>query len=452
MSDPEQKRRMVSDGLIHYIAEVKAEILAHDPTALVTMGFFAPELAAPAWYVDTAPLLARADLDFFDFHAYPGSHSLEELAAAFGMENFSAKPIILGEYGAFRHIYPEIGPAARAVTEWQAESCEHGFDGWLYWTYNPAHASAGDRTWGLTDEDGFLMDVLSPANHPDPCAVVAAESDNLAYQKPVRASASLPGEPPANAVDENFESSWGAGGHPPQWIEIDLGASHRISEIRLLAAQYPPGETVHRIRGRSLQGNWIELHTFRQETQAGDWLVFHPETPLEDIQFVRVETLSSPSWSRMNRSQLLKKLDGAWQTFQESYAGLSDAELLEPGVTGAWSVRDIVAHVTWWEEEALIQLPVILEGGTPPRYSLTYGGIDAFNALKAGQKSQLPLEEVLREHEATHRRLIAFIQDAPEEQIFRKTRFRRRLRLDTYSHYPEHTEAIRRWRERRSAG
>ena len=41
----------------------------------------------------------------------------------------------------------------------------------------------------------------------------------------------------------------------------------------------------------------------------------------------------------MDRSQLLKRLDKAWEAFKESYAGLSDSELLEPGVTGAWSAR-----------------------------------------------------------------------------------------------------------------
>jgi len=47
----------------------------------------------------------------------------------------------------------------------------------------------------------------------------------------------------------------------------------------------------------------------------------------------------------------------AWTAFQASYAGLSDAQLMEPGVTGDWSVRDILAHVTTWEEEALTSTP-----------------------------------------------------------------------------------------------
>jgi hypothetical protein len=151
----------------------------------------------------------------------------------------------------------------------------------------------------------------------------------------------------------------------------------------------------------------------------------------------------------MKTSQLLSRLRTAWEELCASYAGLSEAELLEPGVTGDWSLRDIIAHVTWWEEEALKHLPTILAGGRPPRYSVTYGGIDAFNAQMVEQRRKLPLNEVLRQRDDTHRRLIAYIQSAPEEQLVRETRFRRRLRLDTYGHYPEHTAAIEAWRRQR---
>ncbi len=152
----------------------------------------------------------------------------------------------------------------------------------------------------------------------------------------------------------------------------------------------------------------------------------------------------------MDRPQLLKRLDRAWEALTTSYAGLSDSELLKPGVTGLWSIRDIIAHVTWWEEETLTHLPLILGGGTPPRYSVTYGGIDAFNALMTERRGNLWLFEVLRQRDDTHGRLIDFIQSAPEDQFVRETRFRRRLRLDTYGHYPKHAVAIRKWRERRS--
>jgi hypothetical protein len=153
----------------------------------------------------------------------------------------------------------------------------------------------------------------------------------------------------------------------------------------------------------------------------------------------------------VDRPQLLRRLDKAWEDLKASYIGLPDEQLVEPGVTGTWSVRDIIAHVTWWEEEALTHLPVILAGGRPPRYSATYGGIDAFNALMTDRQRNLSLSEVLDERDDTHRRLIDFVQRVPEDQIARETRFRRRLRLDTYGHYPKHAVGIRKWCERQSS-
>jgi hypothetical protein len=150
----------------------------------------------------------------------------------------------------------------------------------------------------------------------------------------------------------------------------------------------------------------------------------------------------------MSRILLLKRLARAWVAFNESYSGLSDAQLLKSGVTGAWSVRDILAHVTTWEEEALKHLPIILKGRTPPRYSVRYGSIDAFNARTTEEKRGLSLPEVRAQLAATHGRLLDFIRSAPEHQLVGATRFRRRLRLDTYGHYPLHAEAIREWRRR----
>jgi hypothetical protein len=149
----------------------------------------------------------------------------------------------------------------------------------------------------------------------------------------------------------------------------------------------------------------------------------------------------------MDRQQLLKRLDKAWMALKASCAGLSDSQLTEPGVMGDWSVKDILAHVTTWEEEALKYLPLILGGGRPPRYSTEYGGIGAFNAQMTEQKRGLSLSEVLRQLNETHRRLIDYVHSAPEEQFTHETRFRRRLRLDTYSHYPIHARAIKEWRQ-----
>jgi hypothetical protein len=150
----------------------------------------------------------------------------------------------------------------------------------------------------------------------------------------------------------------------------------------------------------------------------------------------------------MTRTQLLTRLNKAWSDFSDSYAGLSDAQMSESGVTGKWSVRDILAHVTTWEEEALKHLPTILKGDKPPRYSVTYGGIDAFNRIMTERKKTLTLAEVRSDLQNSHTRLIELVGSVVEDQLLTETPFRHRLRLDTYSHYPKHAEAIRKWRRK----
>jgi len=81
---------------------------------------------------------------------------------------------------------------------------------------------------------------------------------------------------------------------------------------------------------------------------------------------------------------------------------------------------------------------------------VAYGGIDAYNAMMAERKRDVPLSDVLAQQHDTHRRLIDFIQGLSDDQFTRETRFRRRLRLDTYGHYPIHTNAIGEWRQRQS--
>ena len=154
----------------------------------------------------------------------------------------------------------------------------------------------------------------------------------------------------------------------------------------------------------------------------------------------------------MSRARLLKIFEERWNDLLAAYAGLSEAEMTAPGVVGNWSVKDLIAHLSAWEKESLKHVPAILAGRRTPRYSAVYGGIDVFNATSVARDRDLPLTEVLGRRDRTHRRLLALIARLPDEALAGETRVRRRLRLDTYGHYPRHAGAIRRWRERRGVG
>lgn len=157
--------------------------------------------------------------------------------------------------------------------------------------------------------------------------------------------------------------------------------------------------------------------------------------------------------AKSRREKLLETIDGAWSELLASVDGLTDEELHRSGVVGDWSVKDILAHVTTWETEALTHLPEIAAGKPQRRYKDVYGGLDAFNAMRFAENRERSLEEVRSRLGETHQRLLDYLDTVPEELLHSRERFRTRLRWDTYSHYPLHAGHIRAWRERtESAG
>jgi PASTA domain/F5/8 type C domain len=129
---------------------------------------------------------------------------------------------------------------------------------------------------------------------------------NAALRRPVRASRSFGANPPALGVDGDFTSWWGSGDFGRQWIEVDLGAPTPIAALRLLTSQTPAGITAHRVWGRSESGFEHLLAEFDGTTVDGEML--RHDLPTEpDAQFVRVETILSPSWVSWREVEVLTR-------------------------------------------------------------------------------------------------------------------------------------------------
>jgi len=173
MGSAEERQRMLDENLVLWIDQIRAAILERDPTALVTVGFFVAQEPNPARIGDTRlvitePPIWDSQADFIDLHLYPGfGLDLRQYVENFGMEGMQQKPIIMGEFGAARSSYAEEAAAARALHDWQVESCDYSFDGWLLWTWDTEEQA--DFYGGLTDE-GQINHQLAPENRPDPCA------------------------------------------------------------------------------------------------------------------------------------------------------------------------------------------------------------------------------------------------------------------------------------------
>jgi hypothetical protein len=294
MANAQDRVRMMEEGWLYWIEQLRNAILDVDPTALVTMGFFVQQEPNPVRegdprlvYLDR--VVRESPLDFIDVHPYPGYDlSMREHVENFALDGAGDKLILMGEFGADKQNYATADRGAAALQSWQVESCEYGFDGWLFWTWgkNPQ-----DEFWNVYEGEGAVGAVLAPADRPDPCAF--GDFDfirfNAARQATVTASSFAPGFPPQLAADGSHEY-WNSYGGAPQWIQFALAAPTEVEAIVLTVAQDPPGRSVHQLWVRKAGETIALVHTFDGITGEGDVLTYTPEEALTGVDLVRVVT------------------------------------------------------------------------------------------------------------------------------------------------------------------
>lgn len=295
---PAERQALADETLIHFIDTMVDVVKEKAPTALVSVGFFAPN-APTEWrpgdfkFILTERALAESNADFFDLHSNPAPMglSIDQIQENYGAAGIVSKPLVMGELAGFRALYPAIHVAAQELADWQTASCVRGYDGWLTWHWDGDEIE-GPGLWG--SHGTVLGEALAPALHPDACASVAVPNPNLAFGKAVTASNALPDEPAENAVDGGWPQ-WGSGFDAPQWIEIDLGAVHDLGSVRLTVAQYPAGATTHEVYGGTTSPATSLLHTFSGDTAESD-VLFHEFATPPAVRHLRILTTDSPSW------------------------------------------------------------------------------------------------------------------------------------------------------------
>ena len=145
------------------------------------------------------------------------------------------------------------------------------------------------------------------------------------------------------------------------------------------------------------------------------------------------------------KAAVIVAIDDAWREFRRALSSLNTQDMELPGVSGAWSAKDILGHITTWETHVIKSLEMGREF-TAPGFDL-----DRFNADEVRAKSRLPGRDVLVEMEETHRSLRDALAAAPASHFTHGTPLRRTIDADTVEHYEEHARDIRKWVRNRAA-
>ncbi|MCS7207758.1 MAG: maleylpyruvate isomerase N-terminal domain-containing protein [Dehalococcoidia bacterium] len=140
--------------------------------------------------------------------------------------------------------------------------------------------------------------------------------------------------------------------------------------------------------------------------------------------------------------RILEEIEQAWRELLEVLDQVPPDRWEVPGVVGSWTVKDLCGHITTWEEEVVENIQRFLEH----RRMRQYRDIDAFNARAVEGKRSLSLDAVLADFYQNHGEMMDFLRGLPDT-LFALRAIQQRLRTDTYQHYREHAQDLRRWLE-----
>jgi hypothetical protein len=114
------------------------------------------------------------------------------------------------------------------------------------------------------------------------------------------------------------------------------------------------------------------------------------------------------------RDEAWAALDHGFKAFMDCLGRLTEEELTSAQAVGKWTVKDTVAHVWSWDDEA-VHTAKAWQDRRPWQDGITYD--DAWNERQAADRSALPLITVVDGLTGAHRRLMHLLDLAEEESL-----------------------------------
>lgn len=176
MAIPTQRQQAADANVVYWANSATALIREIDPQAMVAASVFTyaavgrsgvngllpdsnPDKRYPARPIS---LRLYSALDYTDIHAYPmGSSyslSIDLNSSEFSSMNKMTKPLLMGEFGAFKSKYPMLTGAAVAMGVHRDRAYLLGFAGSLFWTWDTTEQS---ELWNGAESYGAINGILA---------------------------------------------------------------------------------------------------------------------------------------------------------------------------------------------------------------------------------------------------------------------------------------------------
>jgi uncharacterized protein (TIGR03083 family) len=150
------------------------------------------------------------------------------------------------------------------------------------------------------------------------------------------------------------------------------------------------------------------------------------------------------------QSEFVANTRQAREEWDRLIRGVSREEMQRPGFCGDWSLKDILAHIAWYEREMVDMLSARVFAGSDYWDLPT----DERNAVIFQENRDRGLDEVLEESRAVFGELLSQLELLTDEDLNDPAQFPgmplewapwQILASNTYEHYTDHARQAKEW-------
>ena len=126
-----------------------------------------------------------------------------------------------------------------------------------------------------------------------------------------------------------------------------------------------------------------------------------------------------------SKTDLLTAIDQERQALERQLEPLTPDQMIEPGIVGEWSVKDVLAHLIEWEQMVLSWHAAGLKGERPelPAPGFKWNQTPALNQQIFEKYRNRPLSEILEQFQASHKEILGVIKGLSNEALFTAGQF-----------------------------
>jgi len=168
----------------------------------------------------------------------------------------------------------------------------------------------------------------------------------------------------------------------------------------------------------------------QKDPASGGFVRYIPPSPVTPVRWagrvrkVLLEERHNVA-KQTSKDQLLKDIHTERRRLEKNLSALNADDMIQPGVTGVWSVKDILAHLVAWEKLFLDWYHNGVQGCAPVTtpVGMSHKAMDTLNQQIYEANQWRSLDDIIAEFHASYQQIVTVIETIPEGDLFVHGRF-----------------------------